>query len=125
VLTANGSLKYLNLVAGLGMIMNIGLNLWLIPLFKENGAATTSLITQSVTAILQAWLALKIFKIKFEWRYTLKILLFILLVVIIAYSVQFLNLNWVMKILITLSLIVVASFITKIFSLKDIKALIS
>jgi O-antigen/teichoic acid export membrane protein len=125
VLTANGSLKYLNLVAGLGMIMNIGLNLWLIPLFKENGAATTSLITQSVTAILQAWLALKIFKIKFEWRYTLKILLFILLVVIIAYSVQFLNLNWVMKILITLSLIVVASFITKIFSLKEIKALIS
>jgi O-antigen/teichoic acid export membrane protein len=125
VLTANGSLKYLNLVAGLGMLMNIGLNLWLIPLFKENGAAMTSLITQSVTAILQAWLALKIFKIKFEWKYTLKILIFIALVIIIAYSIQFLELDWVIRVTITLSLIIIASFITKIFSLKDIKALIS
>jgi O-antigen/teichoic acid export membrane protein len=97
----------------------------LIPLFKENGAAMTSLITQSVTAILQAWLALKIFKIKFEWKYTLKILIFIALVIIIAYSIQFLELDWVIRVTITLSLIIIASFITKIFSLKDIKALIS
>lgn len=125
VLTANGSLKYLNLIAGLGMVMNIGLNFILIPLFKENGAATTSLITQSVTAILQAWLALKIFKIKFKWSYCLKILLFVLLVVIIAYSIRFIALNWIIRIIITLSLIVIAAFITKIFSIKDIKALIS
>jgi O-antigen/teichoic acid export membrane protein len=125
VLTANGSLKYLNLVAGLGMLMNIGLNFILIPLFKENGAATTSLITQSVTAILQAWLALKIFKIRFEWRYCLKILIFIALVALIAFGILCLNYNWIFKVLITLFLIVVASFITKIFSIKDIKALIS
>jgi O-antigen/teichoic acid export membrane protein len=125
VLTANGSLKYLNLVAGLGMLMNIGLNFILIPLFKENGAATTSLITQSVTAILQAWLALKIFKIRFEWRYCLKILIFIALVALIAFGILCLDYNWIFKVLITLFLIVVASFITKIFSIKDIKALIS
>jgi O-antigen/teichoic acid export membrane protein len=125
VLTANGSLKYLNLVAGLGMLMNIGLNFILIPLFKENGAAITSLITQSVTAILQAWLALKIFKIRFEWRYCLKILIFIALVALIAFGILCLDYNWIFKVLITLFLIVVASFITKIFSIKDIKALIS
>jgi O-antigen/teichoic acid export membrane protein len=125
VLTANGSLKYLNLVAGLGMLMNIGLNFILIPLFKENGAATTSLITQSVTAILQAWLALKIFKIRFEWRYCLKILIFIALVALIAFGILCLDYNWIFKVLITLFLIIVASFITKIFSIKDIKALIS
>lgn len=125
VLTANGSLKYLNLVAGLGMLMNIGLNFILIPLYKENGAAITSLITQSVTAILQAWLALKIFKIRFEWRYCLKILIFIALVALIAFGILCLDYNWIFKVLITLFLIVVASFITKIFSIKDIKALIS
>ena len=125
VLTANGSLKYLNLIAGLGMIMNIGLNFILIPLFQENGAAITSLITQSVTAILQAWLALKIFKIRFEWRYCLKILIFIALVALIAFGILYLDYNWIFKVLITLFLIVVASFITKIFSIKDIKALIS
>lgn len=125
VLTANGSLKYLNLIAGLGMIMNIGLNFILIPLFKENGAAMTSLITQSVTAILQAWLALKIFKIKFEWRYCLKIISFIVIVFFISIFARQLELNWVIKASITLVLIVLASFFVKIFRIKEIKNLLT
>lgn len=125
VLTANGSLKYLNLIAGLGMIMNIGLNFILIPLFKENGAAMTSLITQSVTAILQAWLALKIFKIKFEWRYCLKIISFIVIVFFISIFARQLELNWVIKASITLILIVLASFFVKIFRIKEIKNLLT
>lgn len=125
VLTANGSLKYLNLVAGLGMLMNIGLNFILIPLFKENGAAMTSLITQSVTAILQAWLALKIFKIKFEWKYCLKIISFIVIVFFISIFARQLELNWVIKASITLVLIVLASFFVKIFRIKEIKNLLT
>lgn len=125
VLTANGSLKYLNLVAGLGMLMNIGLNFILIPLFKENGAAITSLITQSVTAILQAWLALKIFKIKFEWKYCLKIISFIVIVFFISIFARQLELNWVIKASITLVLIVLASFFVKIFRIKEIKNLLT
>ena len=125
VLTANGSLKYLNLVAGLGMLMNIGLNFILIPLFKENGAATTSLITQSVTAILQAWLALKIFKIRFEWRYCLKIVFFVIIVIFISIFAQQLELNWVVRAIITLLFIVIASFLVGIFSFKEIKKLLT
>lgn len=125
VLTANGSLKYLNLVAGLGMLMNIGLNFILIPLFKENGAAITSLITQSVTAILQAWLTLKIFKIRFEWRYCLKIVFFVIIVIFISIFARQLELNWVIKASITLVLIVLASFFVKIFRIKEIKNLLT
>ncbi len=125
VLTANGSLKYLNLIAGLGMIMNIGLNFILIPLFKENGAAITSLITQSVTAILQAWLALKIFKIRFEWRYCLKIVFFVIIVIFISIFAQQLELNWVVRATITLVLIVLVSFLVKIFRFKEIKNLLT
>ena len=125
VLTANGSLKYLNLVAGLGMVMNIGLNFILIPLFKENGAAMTSLITQSVTAILQAWLALKIFKIRFSWRYCLKIISFIVIVFFISIFARELELNWVIKASITLVLIVLASFFVKIFRIEEIKNLLT
>jgi O-antigen/teichoic acid export membrane protein len=126
LLTANGSLKYLNLVAGLGMLMNIGLNFILIPLFQQDGAATTSLITQSVTAILQAWLALKIFKIRFDWKYSLKILLYVLLVALISLGVLLgIEANWIIKTTVSLSLILVAAFAVKIFSFKDIKSLIS
>ncbi|MEE0917116.1 MAG: polysaccharide biosynthesis C-terminal domain-containing protein [Bacteroidales bacterium] len=126
LLTANGSLKYLNLVAGLGMLMNIGLNFILIPLFQQDGAATTSLITQSVTAILQAWLALKIFKIRFDWKYSLKILLYVLLVALISLGVLLgMEANWIIKTIVSLSLILAAAFAVKIFSFKDIKSLIS
>ncbi len=125
LLTANGSLKYLNLIAGLGMVLNIGLNFVFIPAFEQNGAAMTSLITQSVTAILQAWLALKIFKVKFEWKYCLKILLYVLIVAVLALGVcQMENLNWVFRIGLTLCLFVVAAFTARIFSIKDIKSLI-
>ncbi len=124
LLTANGSLKYLNLIAGLGMIMNIGLNFIFIPTSEQNGAALTSLITQSVTAILQAWLALKIFKVKFEWKYCLKIILYILIVAILALGVYlFGNWNWVFKIGLTLGLVVLGAFAARIFSLRDIKSL--
>ena len=39
LLTANGSLRNLNLTAFGGMILNISLNLYLIPQFKASGAA--------------------------------------------------------------------------------------
>ena len=94
-------------------------------LAAENGAAITSLITQSVTAILQAWLALKIFKIRFEWKYCLKIVSFIVIVIFISIFAQQLELNWVIKAIITLVLIVLASFFVKIFRIKEIKNLLT
>lgn len=39
LLTANGNLKQLNIVAGFSMVLNIGLNLILIPKYKATGAA--------------------------------------------------------------------------------------
>lgn len=125
LLTANDSLKHLNIIAGLGMLMNIGLNFILIPSFEQNGAAITSLITQSVTAILQAVLALKTFGIKFEIKYCLKVLSYVVLVAVCAIGVhQLLCVSWIVKIAISLCLIVLAAFPARILSLKDIKSLI-
>ncbi len=50
LLTANESLALLNKVALLSLLLNIMLNLWLIPQYKALGAACTSLITQSFVA---------------------------------------------------------------------------
>ena len=49
LLTANGSLKQLNLVAATGVVINILLNLIVIPRFKSVGAACTSLCVQFLT----------------------------------------------------------------------------
>lgn len=125
LLTANGSLKYLNIIAGLGMLMNIGLNFILIPLFQQNGAAITSLITQTVTAALQAWLALKIFKVKFDWKYCLKIVFYVFAVAVAAVAVRYaLSASWIVKTAVSLVLFVVMAFAVRILSFKDVKSLV-
>ena len=125
LLTANGSLKYLNIIAGLGMLMNIVLNFILIPLFQQNGAAITSLITQTVTAALQAWLALKIFKVKFDWKYCLKIVFYVFAVAVAAVAVRYaLSASWIVKTAVSLVLFVVMAFAVRILSFKDVNSLV-
>ncbi len=69
LLTANGNLKELNIVAGSGMILNITLNLILIPRLFAQGSAFSSLITQSLTAAIQVIIACKVFSFKFSNRF--------------------------------------------------------
>jgi len=47
LLTAAGKLRQMNTVFVFGVLANVGLNLWLIPLHGALGAAVASLITQS------------------------------------------------------------------------------
>jgi len=53
LLTANGQLRILNRIALVGFVANIGLNALLIPRQGALGAAWATLLTQSVTALLQ------------------------------------------------------------------------
>ncbi len=57
LLTAAGDLRKLNYVAGGGALLNIALNLVLIPRWQVEGAAWASLFTQWLTALVQARLA--------------------------------------------------------------------
>jgi O-antigen/teichoic acid export membrane protein len=59
LLTAGGELRALNGVAATGAVMNIALNLVLIPRFQTEGAAWASLVTQLATAAVQVVLAAK------------------------------------------------------------------
>ena len=51
LLTANGELKLMNLIAFIGVILNIFLNILLIPVYGAKGAALACLITQTLMAI--------------------------------------------------------------------------
>jgi len=79
LLTANGNLKELNMMALSGMILNIGLNFVLIPEYKAAGSACSSLITQGLTALLQVILAARIFRFRTDYHYLLRASLFCLL----------------------------------------------
>ncbi len=64
LLTAGGRLRALNWMAAGGAVLNILLNLILIPRMQAEGAAWSSLGTQVLTALIQVFLAVKFFNIK-------------------------------------------------------------
>jgi O-antigen/teichoic acid export membrane protein len=82
LLTSNGSLKQLNIMAVGGLILNVVLNLILIPKYKAEGASIATFITQLITAKIQVLLVLKVFKLKINWNLYLK--LFALMVLVIG-----------------------------------------
>jgi O-antigen/teichoic acid export membrane protein len=67
LLTASGDLKALNRMAAFGMLLNIGLNLVLIPRYQALGAAWASLITQGLTALVQVGLCVRRFRFPLPW----------------------------------------------------------
>lgn len=52
LLTASEKLSFLNKVAAASLVLNIGLNLWLIPRYMALGAALSGLLTQSFVAFM-------------------------------------------------------------------------
>lgn len=73
LLTAGGDLRVLNMMAATGAVVNIGLNMLLIPLWKAEGAAWASLFTQVATAVVQVVLAVRIFKLQPPWALLVKV----------------------------------------------------
>lgn len=76
LLTANGNLKELNFMAAAGMMLNIALNLVLIPQYKAVGSALSSLITQSIMSFIQIFIAYKKFNFRINFKLIFRILAF-------------------------------------------------
>jgi O-antigen/teichoic acid export membrane protein len=94
LLTANGNLMQLNIMAASGMVFNLVLNVILIPTFMAQGAALSSLITQFGTAVLQIYLAQRIFKFKVNVRLITQLSIFIPAVVLLAWISREVFSNW-------------------------------
>ncbi|MFM2134689.1 MAG: hypothetical protein RL021_89 [Bacteroidota bacterium] len=78
LLTANGSMRQLNLMATGGMVLNICLNIILIPRYQAIGAAVSSLITQSVTCLAQVLMVHHTFRFKATIGNSIRLLVFLL-----------------------------------------------
>jgi len=85
LLTANGSLKALNIMAIFGVFLNLILNLILIPKLQSYGAAIATLITQSLTAIVQIIIAYYIFKFRVNQKLLFSVLLYTLFIILLNY----------------------------------------
>jgi O-antigen/teichoic acid export membrane protein len=85
LLTANGNLLYLNILAGFAMLINISLNLLLIPNFQAPGSAYVSLTTQAVMAVAQVLIVQRVFKFRVNYRLLTTLGVFIIGVIGINY----------------------------------------
>ena len=81
LLTANGSMKLLNLSAVIGIVVNLLVNFILIPRYHACGAAVASLSTQTVMACIQTVIAFRIIDIPLKEIPFIKCLLFLAIVV--------------------------------------------
>jgi len=120
LLTANGSLKQLNLVAASGVAINILLNLIVIPRFQSVGAACTSLFVQATTAFLQYLIAKRILKFDLGGRYWLHIVLFFVSIIAITLLIKQLNINWMIGFLIAFAINCIAIFFTRMLRFREI-----
>lgn len=77
LLTANGNLKELNILALSGLAINFILNYLLIPRYLAVGSAISSLITQFSMAVVQVIMVQKIFRFRVNYRYVLTLVLFV------------------------------------------------
>ncbi len=86
LLTANGNLRELNIMAFCGMMINVTLNLIFIEVLKMDaiGTAIASLSTQIITALAQVLIVRKIFKFKINYNLLTTLLVYIAGVVALA-----------------------------------------
>ena len=120
LLTANGSLKQLNIMAGTGMIIYIIMNVILIPKFSAVGAAISSITTQSFTALVQIFMANKAFNFRKNFRLITSLAVFIAACFFINNFAYHLNLFWMIRFAIGAGACFIVALALKLISVKNI-----
>lgn len=124
LLTSNGSLKQLNTIAVVGLFLNLLLNLFLIPIYKAEGSAIASLITQFIVLVVQILICNKIFNFSINYNYILKVALFFSLISVLIFELK----NYSVSITVSFLTVIIISastmFLLRIISLKDLVQLI-
>ena len=124
LLTANGNLKQLNIMAASGMTLNILLNLFLIPHFYATGSAFASFSTQLATSIVQVMLAQKIFGFKINVRFLISLIIFVIGVFIAGYASRQFEYQWTTNFIIMISISGLLALILRVVSFRDMLKII-
>ena len=119
LLTANGSIKQLNIMAFAGMLLNVVLNLILIPRFLAFGSAYASLATQFFTAFIQVIIAIKIFKLKPDFRFIFLLITYSGVIMVFATISRTFS-NWFYGYVFLILTALISAFLIRIINLKDL-----
>lgn len=109
LLTANGSLKQLNIMAFIAVVISSILNILLVPKFQVLGAAAANAISQLFTILFHITAVTIIFKLKVDKLLVAKIIAFLILSIVAGYYISTSNLNWIVGIIVITSVSLIIS----------------
>jgi O-antigen/teichoic acid export membrane protein len=118
LLTANGNLKILNIVAAGGMMLNLVINIVLVPRFMAVGSAYASLITQISMAILQTIIAIRIFNFRKDFKFLFAVITFLAGLIVINYFSKMIFDNWTYNFIIMCLASMALAFGLKLLNIK-------
>jgi O-antigen/teichoic acid export membrane protein len=124
VLTAAHELKLLNVFAGIGVVVNIGLNAFLIPRIGIMGAVIATLSTHGAVAILQMSTTLHKYNIVPRPAVIARVIAYIGFSILALYTLQQTRLNWIYQLSILSALSLTFALLFKVFSFKQLLVLL-
>lgn len=127
LLTANGSLRTLNLLSVSTLAINIFINVLLIPKWGALGSAIASLTAQSFIAIAQILVVVRVFNISANVNYILKLTLFTLLVLLFGQQLEHAYLcgaiAWWAHMALLVALALILGSLLRLINVNDLKLL--
>ena len=124
LLTANGNLKALNQVAFAFVVVNVGLNIVLIPHFQAGGAAFTSMFTQLGAALIQVVLVWRYFKLRPNYLLILRLIGFVLFLLLVGKISLFLA-NWLFGVAVFVFFGLIYAILVKLINLKALREILN
>ena len=122
LLTANGSMKQLNIIALVGIVINVTVNLLLIPKMMASGSAIASFCTQITVSVLQFILAWRILGFPLSSLPWLRCLIFLaILLPVAAFAPAVLRFSVIWQLLLLAAFALALGFATGLVNFKEVK----
>lgn len=118
LLTANGSLKHLNILAAITLVINVVVNLILIPRHGALGSAYASLSAQCFMALTQMFLAIRVFGMRPKRGYLIRLAVFVVIVMVSNFAMSHVGL-WI-HLLVEIAVSVLAAIALRLIDIKNI-----
>lgn len=124
VFTANNQLKTLNLISAGGLLVNIALNILLIPVLQALGAAISSLVSFLLVGLAYVILYHIRFKHLFKTSFWVKLFLFCLLLSFLGFVTISITQHWILNLTLYFIIATALAFVFQFLRIKNIKDVI-
>ena len=120
ILTALNQMKILNVIAALGLVLNILLNLYLIPNYQAFGAAIATLISLTFVGFAYLYFYYRNLKKAIQIQQILKIICLAAMLCLSGFGLKHFEINWIISLSFFLILALFYTFMMKLVSIKSL-----